>query len=328
MNIDSTVKEVVGIEADLEDSGFPTTSGALSGLKVLAPSDFHTYREAAAAGAPMGWSYYFPFLLTQNRSGRSALLVDHDDGSVCIYHWRIRDSRPRLDIHSAPMPMSVAVLERCFERANDFNGDKSARCGRIDTKDTDAVLSLPWLRLKKKKSQYLFAPARYADLSGKAYYTVRRNVRRVQGLPDIEVRPFAEPDATACHDLLRQWRARHRAAHGGAGGFGISRRAIDLVALLPDDVLRGQIILINGQMAAFAFGGELRPGLACSFERKCDTDVRGLSFFQLHSLLLSLADFELVNDGSDNGRPGLRQLKDSFRPAAMHTEYAAIQRQR
>ncbi len=39
-----------------------------------------------------------------------------------------------------------------------------------------------------------------------------------------------------------------------------------------------------------------------------------------------LGEFDLVNDGSDAGRTGLRRLKDSFRPVEMHIEYSAIQR--
>jgi hypothetical protein len=72
-------------------------------------------------------------------------------------------------------------------------------------------------------------------------------------------------------------------------------------------------------------GGEIRPGLACFFERKCDTQVRGLSYFQFRRLLTQLRDFDLVNDGSDAGSAGLRQLKQSFRPVAMHAEFRATQ---
>ncbi len=61
------------------------------------------------------------------------------------------------------------------------------------------------------------------------------------------------------------------------------------------------------------------------FEAKSDTSVRGLSYFQRHSLLSKLRDFDLVNDGSDAGRPGLRQLKNNFRPVEMHVEYRGTQ---
>lgn len=311
--------------ANLRD-GLPAMHGALDGLKIVDVDDCDAYRTALAEGMPTGWSYYFPFLLTENRPGRSALLIGYDEGSVCTYSWRVKKGKPRLDLHCAPTPMNVSVLRRSLERANTFNANWSARVRRIDARDADLISTIPHLRLKKRKSQYLFAPENYAELSGKKLYTVRRNVKKVEQLAGVEVRPFSSADREASHELLRAWRKVHRATHGTAGGFGISRRAIDLFGQLPEQVLRGETIYIDGQLAAFAFGGELRPGLACSFERKSNNDIRGLSFYQLRSLLRGLRDFDTVNDGSDTGRAGLRQLKDSFRPIAMHTEYSAVQR--
>ena len=304
----------------------PEMRGALQGLKVLDVTDYERYRDALTEGLPMGWSYYFPFLLTNNREGRSALLIGYDEESVCTYLWRVRKGKPRLDVHAAPMPMNVAVLRRCLERANTYNADWSAKVRRVDAKDADVIGTMPHIRLRMRKSQYLFDPRNYTELSGKKFYTVRRNVKRVDELPDVEVRPFTPADAEASHELLQRWRKAHRATHGSAGGFGISRRAIDLIGQLPDNVLCGEAVYVDGKLAAFAFGGELRPGLACSFERKSNNDIRGLSFFQLRSLLLAFRNYDLVNDGSDTGRAGLRQLKDSFRPIGMHTEYRAAQR--
>ena len=85
---------------------------------------------------------------------------------------------------------------------------------------------------------------------------------------------------------------------------------------------------MGGQLAAFAFGGEIRPGVACFFEAKSDGSVPGLAYAHRRNFMLNLQDYDVVNDGSDTGRPGLRQLKDSFRPVAMHAEYRATQRRR
>jgi hypothetical protein len=92
--------------------------------------------------------------------------------------------------------------------------------------------------------------------------------------------------------------------------------------------LRGEVILIGGRLASLALGGEIRPGVGCFFEAKCDVGVRGLSYFQRARFLSGLAGVEWVNDGCDVGREGLRQLKDSLRPVAMHTEYRGFQESR
>lgn len=305
--------------------GMPQLTGSLQGLKALDADDLARYMAAVENGQQMGWRYYFPYLLSQHREGTRADLLVEDEGSMCVFRWQIRDSTPRLDVFVAPTPMNVPVLKRCIERANEFNDDRSARVMRIDAGDVDAV-SAAGIRVNPRESQYIYPPGEYDSLGGKKYYTIRRNVALVERLPDVQVMPYAPSHAKACRELLKRWGKAHREVHGTSGGISLSKRAIDLAGVLPKNVLRGEVVFIDGHLAAFAFGGEIRPGLACSFERKCDTEIRGLSYFQLHSLLRNLQDFSLVNDGSDAGRAGLRQLKESLRPVAMHEEYRGIQR--
>lgn len=306
----------------------PTLSGALQGLKNLDPADVGRFKAAVAAGGQTGWAYYFPYLLSKVKPGRSGVFIAEDDGSLCVFESSATAAATRLDLLFPPIPMNRAVLARSLERANDFNGDRSARVKRIDEKDAGAVASLPELRVQQRRAQYLFAPGTYEQLGGKHYYTIRRHVAAVERLPDLEVVPLAPAHADGCRELLARWQQAHGEAHGTAGGAGASKRAIALVGggTLGERDLRGEVVLLDGRVVAFALGGEIRPGLACSFDRKCDTQVRGLSYFHFRSLLLRLRDFDLVNDGSDAGRDGLRQLKDSFRPVAMHAEFRATQR--
>jgi hypothetical protein len=300
--------------------------GMLQGLKALDTADLGRFKAAVAAGGQTGWAYYFPYLLTKSKPGRGGVFLTEDDGSLCVFESSGPDDSTRLDLLFPPLPMNGPVLVRCLERANDYNGDHSARVKRIDEKDAAAVASLPQLRVKQRRSQYLFAPAAYEQLGGKHYYTIRRNVAAVQRLPDVEVLTFSPAHANGCRELLTRWQQTHGEAHGTAGAAGPSRRAIGLVGQLPERDLTGEVVVLDGRVIAFALGGEIRPGIACSFERKCDAQVRGLSYFHFRSLLLRLRNFDRVNDGSDANRAGLRQLKDSFRPVAMHAEFRATQR--
>lgn len=304
----------------------PHLSGSLAGLKALEIADLPRYKRAVESGEQLGFGYYFPYLLSRNRPGRSAVLVALDEGSLCVFEWRAaRGSQPRLDLLLAPTPLDLAVLDRCLERANDFNGDLSARVLRVDAKDAEILSGSPHLRLKERKMQYLYSPAAFADISGRRYRTLRRNVARVEELPGVEVVPYAVSHAEACRGLLRRWARHHRAAHGTAGGAGTTGRAIELAGTLPETDLRGEVVLVDGRLSAFAFGGEIRPGVACFFDAKSDPEVPGLSYFHRYRFLSKLGDFDLVNDGSDVGRAGLRQLKDSLRPIEMHTEYRLFQ---
>ena len=301
--------------------------GALQGLKVLDPTDLPRFKAAVTAGNQTGWGYYLPYLLTKVKPGRGGTFISEDDGSLCVFESSVTQSTQRLDLVFPPLPMNPAVLARALERANDFNGDRSARVKRIDEQDAPAVASLPGLRVKQRRAQYLFAPARYEQLAGKDFSTLRRKIAGVERLPNLQVVPLARAHVDGCRELLAGWEQAHRAAHGTAGGTGASRRALALVGegTLDEQDFRGEVVLLEGRVVAFSIGGEIRPGLACSFERKCDTSVNGLSYFQLRSLFLRLREFALVNDGSDAGRAGLREFKDRFRPVAMHAEFRATQ---
>ena len=307
-------------------TGYFALTGALAGLKVLTVEDRTRYRAAIEESAPMGWGYYFAHLLVQNKPGQSTMLIGEDRDSLCVFRWKMKKGEPHLDLYLPPIPFDPDALRRCLERANDFNLDRSAEVVRVDSKEAAALEKEGDLRVRPRREQYLFAPKQYQRLAGNNFSTIRRNVVSVERLKSVEVLSFSAQHAEACHRLLEQWSQSHREAHGTAGGTGISKRTIELAVGLSGDELCGEVVLIEGKLVGFAFGGQLRPGLGCSFERKCDTAVRGLSYYQFRSLLLRLGNYDLVNDGSDAGRAGLRQLKESFRPVQMHTECRGRQR--
>lgn len=303
----------------------PKMEGALEGLRPLDVGDLSRYKRAVEDGEQMGWGYYFPYLLSRCRPDRSMVLIGEERGSLCIYLWRRREGRPRMDLLLAPAPMDVAVLDEGLERANEFNGDFSARVLRVDEKDADSVSRGAGLRVRLRKEQYLYSPQAFTDIGGRRFRTMRRNVDQVRRRSDIEVLPYSSEHLSGCRALLGSWGEQHRSAHGGAGGVGTSSRAIDLIERFSEMNVRGEVVLVDGRLSAYAFGGEIRPGVGCFFDAKSASDVPGLSYFHRWSFLSKLLEFEIVNDGSDVGRSGLGQLKDSLRPVAMHGEYRASQ---
>jgi hypothetical protein len=305
----------------------PELPGALDGLTLLNVTDRQRFKHAVEQGQQVGWAYYFPYLLSRsgNKLNSSALLCTEDAGSMCIFRWSVKESRPRLDLYLAPTPMNGAVLQRCLERANDFNGDYSARVERIDAKDADIAAASSGLRLRARLKQYIYSPTGLADLGGRNFRTLRRYVNRVGGLANLEVLPYSNSHAEACQALLRKWGINHRETHSDSGGMKISRRALEHLPLFSEPDVRGEIILIDDRLVGFAFGGEIRPGFASFFEAKNDASVQGLSYFQRHSFLSKLSDFDFVNDGSDVGRPGLRHIKNMLRPVSMLVIYRGTQ---
>ncbi|NNL84961.1 MAG: hypothetical protein HKP27_04875 [Myxococcales bacterium] len=303
----------------------PSLAGTLGGLKVLEPSDLPRYKAAVAKGRQVGWGYYFPYLLARNRPGRRVVLLGEDDGSMCVFLWRRRNHANTLDLLVAPTPMNVSVLRRCLERANDFNRNRTARVLRIDAKDSYDVSRVASLRVRERKTQYVYTPTAFNNLGGRSYRTLRRQLARIAELTHVDVAPYSSAHEPACLALLREWARRHRAQQGTAGGVATAYRVIELVNRFSATDLRGEVVLIDGRVCAFSFGGEIRRGVGCFVEAKSDNEIRGLSYFQRYSFLSKMQEFELVNDGSDAGRAGLRQIKNSLRPSELHKEYRAFQ---
>ncbi len=298
---------------------------ALNGLAAIDPAQLSCFKRAASAGGQLGWGYFFPGLLALNRPDRNAILVGEDGGSMCVFRWTRRESRERLDVLLAPVPMEPKVLSRCLERVNDFNGDRSARVLRIDARDAAVAASVAGLQLREHKRQFLFSPSAYADISGRKFRTIRRNVAKVVELAGIEVQPLQPAHLDDCRDLLARWGEHHRNVHGTRGGVGASRRALELVTRVGAPDLEGEVVLLHGRLVAYALWGEIRPGVAAFFDAKCEREPAGLAFFHRYHFLSRQRQFEVINDGSDADRPGLRQLKNSLRPIGFHVEHRAYQ---
>ena len=299
--------------------------GALQGLRPLEPDDLERYKEAVVVGQQVGFGYYFPGLLTKSRPGASEILIGQDNDSLCLFRWSNKGREPRLDVLFAPMPLDLSVLQRCIERANQFNGNRKARILRIDEKDTDLIAGVPRISVRKRRPQYLYNPDSFQELSGRKFRTIRRNVSRIEALSGVHVEPYKAEHYDACFGLLKRWREHHRTMHGTQGGYGTSRRLLGLAESLAAPDMLGEIVIIEDKVAAFAFGGEIRPGVGAFLEAKSDPMIPGLSYFQRYSFLRKQNRFALINDGSDTGREGLRQLKESLRPVGMHTEFSGAQ---
>ena len=303
-----------------------TGQGELDELIPATWQQHEFYTLAVEDTRPSGFYYYYPALLAYQRRDRRTILLHEDAGSLCVYRLQTDGESQRLELYLAPKPMNADVLKRCFQRVNDFNGDRKARIMRIDETDALAITAAGY-RVRERYQQFIFSPDNYQQLAGKSLYTVRRQVTRTEKLGEVQVKSYSsEEHKEDCRDLLRRWGKEHREKHGTTGGVAYTRNILDLADKLPERMISGQVVLINGKLCAFSFGGSIHSGLACSYERKCDTSVAGLTYYQLRKLLLHLGDHKLVNDGSDANRPGLRQLKQSFRPVSMHQEYRGYQK--
>ncbi|GAB6043523.1 hypothetical protein [Endothiovibrio diazotrophicus] len=303
------------------------TAALPAGLQPLRVEEMAAHKHALEAGGQWASAFYYPFLLSVDRSPKRSVVWSGEPGGRALFVLS-GGKHPRLDLFAPPLPADPASLARALELANDYNGDRSARVYWIDQQDLSAVREVAGLRERFREEEYLYRPADYADLSGGAFRTLRRNLSRVEALDGLAVAPFRAEDSTDCLALLDEWERGQGRKYASLRDRGYNRACIELAPQLPDTDLRGEVIRIDGQLRAFAFGGELRAGLGVFFIAKADPQVRGLSYFQRYHFLSAMAECPLVNDSSDMGSEGLRQLKRSLRPAAMHALYNARQERR
>ena len=302
----------------------PQLTGALSGLKILQPADLPQFKAALSAGQQQGFGYYFPYLLSYQRADRSAILYEYTAGSICVYRWRNKAQTQRLDLQLAPAPMQADAVQHCLQRANDFNTDYSAKILKIDAKDAPSIQRMDGLKLRPRKSQYLYAPSHFSDISSRPFRTLRRNIARARQHP-LEIRPYQHTDLAGCQALLDKWQRYHRAHFDSRGGVATSRRILHQTSNFNAPDLIGEVIEIEGRIVAFSFGGEIRPGAAAFLEAKSDFEITGLSYLQRYSFMSKLTAYDTINDGPDVGRSGLARLKNSLRPCAWHEEFQARQ---
>ena len=303
----------------------PELRGALAGLKVAEPADLAAYDRAIAAGGQTGFGYFFPHILGLNRPGRSAALLVEDEGSICVFRWKRGAAGARLDLAVAPAPMNRAVMMRCLERANEYNRDSSARVLKVDAADAEPLARSGALRVVERKSQYLYSPSTYLDLRGNRFRGIRRYVTRFEQRPDLEIRRYTPRDKPLCLALLERWRRYHRDTHGTLGGVGATRRLLNLADCLGAPALEGEIIFVDGALAAFVFGGQLRSGVGVFSEAKSEAAITGLSVYQRYHFMVGRQHWRLVNDGPDVDRGGLAEFKQRLRPVGMHQEYTVRQ---
>ena len=296
---------------------------ALEGLRPISAGDLERYKAAVTQGQQVGFAYYFPSLLAKHKPGVYEILIEDCNDSLCLYRRRSKEDKQQLDILFAPMPMKLSALQHCIDRVHTFNGNQRARILKIDEKDAERLDGIPRVSIRKRRGQYLYDPDSFKELAGRRYRTVRRNINKVEALPDVRAEPYTHDHYDACRTLLKRWRDHHREKHGTQGGFGTSRRLLKLVNSMTSPDVIGEVIFVQDELVAFAFGGEIRPGVGAFLEAKSAPEITGLSYYQRYSFLKKQNLFEFINDGSDTGREGLRQLKESLRPVGIHTEYSA-----
>ncbi len=310
-------------------AAYPLSHPLLSDLRPLQLIDLPRFKRAIAAGQQQGWNFFFPYLLLVRLGSQSTrYLWQESDDSICVFRHRFGD-KSRLDLAFPPFPYQVSALLRALERTNDFNQSYDSKIYFIDEQDIPPLRSLNLFRFTKRNPQYLFSPEELSNLAGSRFQNLRRKISFARRRAEILIQPYGPEYTVQCRQLLDDW-GSHKEAQANSLFFQ-RRYALNAFHFEPQmdkRDLQGFVYLVDEQVRAFTFGGEIRPGIGCLMLSIADPQVVGLSYFIRQHFFAAMQACNIINDGSDGGDHGLRGMKQRFRPCGFHIAYTAKQEAR
>jgi hypothetical protein len=297
----------------------------LHDLRRLALPDQDKFVSAATESEQKSWVYFFPFLYSFSLSDNRALLWEDRKGSICLYILRRRADELQFNMYVPPFPFNPGALKEAFDRANSFNGNRSARIVWVDERQQRLVES-EGFPTSQRGQEYIYESALVGSASGRQFERLRRKVNKLHRVPGLQVRAYRQEDAASCRKLLRRWRRfLSQEKERVFSGYWYTRNGLDHASSFHNDLLRGEVVTVDERICAFSFYGKISASYGCIFITISDHAVPGLGFLQRQSLMANNPDIPYFNDSTDGGEPGLAEVKRSFNPIEMHSLYRAVQ---
>lgn len=305
-------------------AGTSPSDPALDGLSPILAADADLIRDAVMEAGVSGWSYFFPYLhFFSHLTGGDRILFETVGGSILIYRLTRKAGKPRMSLLVPPFPFSVEALSRAGARMAAMNGDRRLRIQRVPEKVAPQI-AREGFRLRLNATEYIYDAEAVTRMAGGPYASLRRKVGHYSGA-DLTMRPYSPEDRDECKALLAAWRRRLGERGVKIGPYRTyTRRCLDGSAISPN-ILRGEVIRVDGAVAAFTFGGPINATMSSMFITVSDHDQPGLAYLQRQRFIAgNEGATPLFNDFCDSKRPGIAQMKRSFRPVSMHPLFNAV----
>jgi hypothetical protein len=284
-----------------------------------------TFLAAAEDARVKAAPYYFPRLHFYGQSRAHVLRWERHGGSILVYQVRRRKAGSQMNLFLAPFPFDAAALRHAVERMREFNGDRLGRI--IYVQESDALpVAREGFEIAFREDEFIFDRAVVMALEGADFRKLRQELSRASKSGMVETRPYTMADQAACLSLVAAWRERLIARGMEPEGYSSTVACLTAAHRFSPSLLNGLVVEIDGEVRGFAFSGPLTSTLGCNY--LCITDLRfpGLALLLRYRLMAEFPDLIHFNDAHDAGRPGLRQLKQRFRPVELHAVFRARER--
>jgi hypothetical protein len=268
--------------------------------------------------------YYFPRLLFGGKREKRILVFEQVGSSIVLYSLYRRSSGLELRLYVPPFPFETAALQRARDRMRDFNRGRASIIEWVQEGDADLIASHGF-SVSLKEREFIYDRAAVAELSGSRFSRLRNHLARAARHPDLVAREFAPEDAAGCLALYRTFCSQLSAKDVEPKGARSMTNCLKHATRIPTALMRGEVIEVEGVIRGYAFGGPMSQSHGCVFVVVSDHEFPGLSYALRHRMMTSFPHLTHFNDSTDNGRVGLREMKERFRPVEMHGAYRATE---
>jgi hypothetical protein len=169
---------------------------------------------------------------------------------------------------------------------------------------------------------YLYLRTDLAELAGKKFHKKKNLVNTFKNTyPDHGIAPLTPDLVPQAFEILDEW-TREK---GEEGDYAAAREALELFETLK---LRGSVFYVDKKPAGWCLGESLAKGrmFAIHFEKALEA-YKGLYQYLNQAFAAGLPRFfTYINREQDLGEEGLRQAKETYRPAGFVKKYTGRRR--
>ena len=295
----------------------------LHDLNILKPADQFRFLEATEAGKQSSWLYYFPFLYCFSKGHRQTLLWEQIDRSICLYLLRQIEDGFKLLLYLPPFPFNLAALRHAEDRLRQFNSDNICNILWIEEAQYSDFSKLAY-SIRFVEDEFIYDTQLIVASNGKQVDRLQKNLKRFSKLPNIEIRNYQLADKESCLNLLGNWRNTLEKEKGiKIGGYGYTNNILKYAVEFDEEILKSQVVVIDGRIRAFTFGGKITSTHGSIFIAISDHAIEGLGYLVRMEFMKANQNLPFFNDSSDAGRKGLSFIKNAFRPVVKNRLYRA-----
>ncbi len=168
---------------------------------------------------------------------------------------------------------------------------------------------------------YLYLRSDLAELPGNRYHKKKNRVAYFTKRHDFTLEKYNDLYRDGCLALLERWRKVHDRL-GSSSLPAETAATAEALTVAKELGLEGVVVLVGGEVRAFALGEKLNGSTAlCHFE-KGDPFLDGISQLVNQEFSRRLFnDCDVINREQDLGEPNLRQAKLSYHPVELIRKY-------